>query len=188
MEFTGKFDSASKDYVSGKMKIVFSVDYDGQVINHLEGIKDVPLDVTVGRHRKKRSIDANSYYWVLISKISEVIGASKPFIHNMQPRKYGQVEMFDGQIAYTMLPDTEDTRNRIDEMDECHFAPTSMTRTGKDGVTYRAYKLMKGSHLYDSKEMSALINGTVSDAKELGIETLPPDELERMVNSWHPKS
>ena len=96
--------------------------------------------------------------------------------------------MFDGQIAYTMLPDTDDTRMRIDEMEECHFAPTSMTRTGKDGVTYRAYKLMKGSHLYDSKEMSALINGTVSDAKELGIETLPPDELERMVNSWHPKS
>ena len=36
---------------------------------------------------------------------------------------------------------------------------------------------MRGSHTYDSKEMSRLIDGTVSEAKELGIETMPLDEL-----------
>jgi hypothetical protein len=43
---------------------------------------------------------------------------------------------------------------------------------------------MKPSHLYDSKEMNALIAGTVDEAKELGIEVLTPDELERMEMKW----
>ena len=109
-------------------------------------------------------------------------------MHNHLLRKYGQTEIFDGKIAYIMLPDTKDTEKRIDEMEECHFAPTSQTKRGKDDITNRAYRLLKGSHTYDTKEMSELIDGTVSEAKELGIETLPPDELERMVNAWHPKS
>jgi hypothetical protein len=43
---------------------------------------------------------------------------------------------------------------------------------------------MRGSHTYDSREMSRLIDGTVSEAKELGIETLSPAELERMKQQW----
>jgi hypothetical protein len=32
--------------------------------------------------------------------------------------------------------------------------------------------------------MSRLINGTVDEAKALNIETLPPDELARMMNRY----
>ena len=68
-------------------------------------------------------------------------------------------------------------------MREAHFAPTSQRKTGTDGMVYRAWKLLKPSHTYDSKEMSVLIDGIVSEAKDLGIETLPPSELERMMQS-----
>lgn len=37
-----------------------------------------------------------------------------------------------------------------------------------------------GSHTYNTKEMSRLIDGVVTRCKELDIETLPPDELKRM--------
>lgn len=43
---------------------------------------------------------------------------------------------------------------------------------------------MRGSHTYDTKEMSRLIDGTVEEAKELGIETLTPDQVERMKQAW----
>ena len=36
----------------------------------------------------------------------------------------------------------------------------------------------------DSKQMSELIDGTVSEADELGIETRTPDEIERMKALW----
>jgi hypothetical protein len=32
--------------------------------------------------------------------------------------------------------------------------------------------------------MSVLIDGTVSECKEQGIETLAPEELERLLKSW----
>jgi hypothetical protein len=43
---------------------------------------------------------------------------------------------------------------------------------------------MRGSHTYDTKEMARLIDGVVYEAKSIGIETLSPDELERMKSLW----
>ena len=53
-----------------------------------------------------------------------------------------------------------------------------------DGKAYRVYLLLRGSHTYNTEEMSILIDGTVQDAKEQGIETATPDELERMKQQW----
>jgi len=44
--------------------------------------------------------------------------------------------------------------------------------------------MLKGSSAYDTQEMSVLIEGLVSECKELGIETLPPDEIKRMLMTY----
>lgn len=49
---------------------------------------------------------------------------------------------------------------------------------------YRVYLLLRGSHTYNTQEMSRLIDGTIQDAKEQGIETATPDELRRMKEQW----
>ena len=41
-----------------------------------------------------------------------------------------------------------------------------------------------GSSKFDSKEMSRVIDGLVQDCKEQGIDTMPPDELERLIGEW----
>ena len=41
-----------------------------------------------------------------------------------------------------------------------------------------------GSSGYDSAKMSRLIDGMIEDAKDLGIETLPAGEIERMKQEW----
>ena len=46
------------------------------------------------------------------------------------------------------------------------------------------YRIYRGSHTYDTKEMSLLIDGTVMEAKELGIETMTPAELAEMKARW----
>ena len=48
------------------------------------------------------------------------------------------------------------------------------------------YLLLKGSSEYDSQEMSQFIDGIILDCKDLGIETLPPEELARMMAAWNP--
>lgn len=66
-----------------------------------------------------------------------------------------------------------------------HVMPTSKVRDGKYGTNYRTYAIIKGSHEYDTKEMSVLIDALVEDCKDQGIETLSTDQLERIKAAWH---
>ena len=58
---------------------------------------------------------------------------------------------------------------------------TTVTLQGKK---FTHYKIFKGSSEYDTREMAILIDGIVSEAKEMGIETLPPDEVEKIKSMW----
>lgn len=86
-----------------------------------------------------------------------------------------------------VLPDTESAQKAIDEAQSYHLKPTSQVKEGKGGVMYRTYMMLKGSSEYDTKEMSRLIDGLVSECKEMGIETMPPEELERMMAAYEKK-
>lgn len=52
---------------------------------------------------------------------------------------------------------------------------------------YRWFYQIKGSSEYNTKEMSHLIDGIVSECKEMKIETLPPWEVERMMTAYAKK-
>ncbi len=145
------------------------------------------LDVEIKRHREKRSLDANAYYWKLASEVADALHVSKPYIHNYLLRKYGQIEIIDGQGVYIVLPDTESAQKSVDESQTYHLKPTSQVKPGKGGAMYRTYMMLKGSSEYNTKEMSHLIDGLVSECKEMGIETIPPEELERMMAAYGKK-
>ena len=142
------------------------------------------LDVEIKKHRKKRSLDANSYYWVCLTKLAESLNVSKPYMHNYLLRRYGQIEMIGGQAVYIVIPDTEEAQKEVDEAELYHLKPTSQVKEGKGGAMYRTYMMLKGSSAYDTKEMSLLINGLVDECKVAGIETLSPKELERMMSAY----
>ena len=133
---------------------------------------------------KKRSLDANAYYWVLIAKLAEAMHISKPRAHNLMLRRYGQNLTIDGHGAYIRIPDTEKAEEMALEASEYHIRPTSQVVTGKDGVNYRTYIMLMGSRQYDTAEMSHLIDGLVDECKALEIETIPPDELARMMADY----
>ena len=99
-------------------------------------------------------------------------------------RRYGQNLTIDGHGAYIRIPDTEKAVEMALEASEYHIRPTSQVVTGKDGVNYRTYIMLMGSRQYDTAEMSHLIDGLVDECKALGIETIPPDELARMMADY----
>ena len=68
------------------------------------------------------------------------------------------------------------------ELESIHSIPVKYL----DDATF--YKIYRGSHTYDSYEMSKLIEGTVADAKEQGIDTKTPDEIRRMVSAWQSRA
>lgn len=172
---TGKLERVDGLLTGGYLISIYS-DYDP----HLSGIVGEDIVFGVKKYRKRRSLDANSYYWILVTKLAEAIRESKSRVHNKMLRQYGQRFLVDGKPVLAVLLDTEETEKQTLEDDAIHLKQTSEVKSGKDGKLYRTYVLMRGSHDYDSREMSILIDGIISECQEVGIETMTPDELERL--------
>ena len=109
-----------------------------------------------------------------------MIGNSKPAVKNILLAKYGQYATDENGIIHMIIRDDYD----VSEREDIHLSPTSNVKVLDDGKLYRVYRLMRGSHEYDTAEMAKLIDGTVSDAKELGIETMTPTQLKEMKERW----
>lgn len=135
------------------------------------------IEVEIKKFREKRSLNANAYFHVLVDKIAEVLESSHTEVHNKLIAEYGCI---DDDIKNLIIDDEIPWQ----KFETIHLRPTTATKVMDNGRLYRVYLVMRGSHTYDTKEMARLIDGTVSEAKELGIETMPPAELERMVSQW----
>lgn len=131
----------------------------------------------VDDYRRKRSRDANAYFHVLCHKIAEKLGVSLSHVKNEVMSEYGQI---DSDLPMVVFPDDIDWRENA----YLHLRPTPSTRLMQDGKLWRVYLVIRGSHTYNTKEMARLIDGVVQEAKGLEIETLPPAELERMMEMW----
>ena len=163
-----------KDTALRKYLITFEVDDVPQLFDRT---KDKELNIEIKEHREKRSLNANASCQVVVDKIAEIQGVSHSEIHNHLISEYG---FMDEDIKNIILDDNIPWQ----KLDNIHLRPTAITKVLDNGRLYRVYYVMRGSHTYDTKEMSRLIDGTVSEAKELGIETMTPNEIERMKQQW----
>ena len=127
------------------------------------------LSLEIKKYRQKRSIDANAYYWVLVTKLARVLETSNAEIHNILLSRYGFPEIIDGQLMRLSLPESEETEKRVKSAEEYHLKATTQVISGKDGKSYRTYILMRGSHGYNTEEMARLINGLITECKDAGF-------------------
>ena len=150
---------------------------------NLQGASLVRLDMTLKKHADKRSLDANAYYWKLLNELAKVLQTSNEELHNQLLDSYGTLaEDEDGNCIIHFLPETEDYLRYKHE----HYKPTGII-VEFEGVRYCKYYRIKGSSQYNTQEMSRLIDGLISECKECGIETLTPEELERMMVQYAKK-
>lgn len=129
---------------------------------------------------RKRSLDANAYFHVLVGKIADVVRESRVYIKNYLLSQYGQAEIVDGEML-TLKSKVEPHEMMLRE--DIHLSPIGY-EFDSWGTVWNIYRVMKPTHTYHSKEFSILLNHVVEDAKDLGIEVLPPAELERMMSAW----
>ena len=137
----------------------------------------VEYDITVKKRNERRSLSANNYHWLLCEQIAKALRTSKYQVHNQLMIDYG-ADWLDGTGEPIVVRMADD--NSYLKAETIHYRPTDMT----DDKGRRFYILLLPSHLMDTKQMSALIDGTISEAKELGIDTRTPDEIERMKQQW----
>ena len=137
--------------------------------------KGKQLAVEIKQYRKQRSLDSNSYCWVLISKIAEVIHASKDEVYIQMLTRYGQREP---QLLSVVEEGAEGiyraTKNHCVEVGESELK----------GKTFKHLAILIGSSEYDTKQMGILIDGIVSECKGMDIEVMSERELQSLKASW----
>lgn len=142
--------------------------------------KDKDIAIEIEEWSDKRSNRANNYFHELVGKIAKAMHASNTEIKNWLLAEYGQLDPDLGEVT---LEEKIDWRR----LDQIHLRPTTEYIIDGD-LVYRKYFVIRGSHTYNKKEMAHLIDGTVQEAKEMGIETMPPEELERLKAAWNGKA
>ena len=123
-------------------------------------------EAVIDKEKKKRSLQANAFAWELICKIAEKNNLSKEDVYLDMLRHYGQRV----EVAIKSDIDVKPYFKHYDKEGEGYMC----------GEHYIYYNVYRGSSEYTSNQMQKFISGVVQEAKNLGIETLPPDELEWM--------
>ena len=171
MECTGKFESITRDWLSGKWLITFSTNEN--ITGSIDKIKDKILRLVVKQYREKRSLDSNAYAWVLMQKIAEAVHSDKWSVYLEMLAKYSR--------AFTHVIVKPDVVPRFEAEWRTVRNLGEITVNGQTGIQLQLYF---GSSTFDTKEMSVFIDGLIEECRQLEIETLPPNEIERMKREW----
>ena len=137
----------------------------------LEQAKDKQFELK--EYKEKRSLNANNYYWQLVTELGNVLKMDKEDLHFLLLQKYGQSEMI------SVVADV-DMKNYLK-----YYAEAG--ESNLNGKTFKHYKVYKGSSEMDKKEMSILINGLVEECHIQGIETKTPAEINSLLERWDNK-
>lgn len=164
-----------------KMEIVLTTTRSIQTIQEITKLKEIvekgkELNVEIKQYRKKRSLDANSYCWILSQKIAEVIGNTKEFVYKQAIKQVGQFEI---------VPIRDEAVARWIEAWESKglgWQSEIMRDSKLEGYTNTINYF--GSSIYNTKEMSLLLEEIVTQAKELGIDTMTESEKKVLLESW----
>ena len=174
---TGEIKDISIDYLTNKPQIILTLNERESLLS-LEKLKGDKLSVEIKKWRKKRSLDANSYCWVLCDRIAKEL-SKESIVTKEQVYKdaISQVGTFEPMIIEEKAYDNV---KRIWEKQGLGFIVQEVTRKDKCVKVHCYY----GSSTYDTKEMSLLIQIIVDLAKSLDIETKPKEEIESLLRSW----
>lgn len=134
---------------------------------------DTEVDIDIKEHKERRSLNANAYFHKLCDELRQKLRISFAACKNQLITSYGQIE-YIGEVPATIKTNIEPEKMR--EQETLHCMPISVT--DDEGVFW--YRVYRGTHTYDTKEMSILIDGTIAECKEQGIETMTPNEPERL--------
>jgi hypothetical protein len=145
-----------------------------KLIETLDESKEYTIEVK--EKKKKRSLDANAYFWTLADKLSEKLNKPKTDIYREYIKEIGGVS---------------DTLCMLDKA-----VDKFCERWASMGIGYQTDRIeskLEGctnviayydSSTYDTAQMSRLIDMAVQDCKQFGIPTYDREELDRLVQEW----
>lgn len=178
MQSMGNVQSIQREFMSDK--VLITVKLDRVSTEELQKFKsEERYQITIEKPKKKRSLSANAYFHVLVGEIAEALTISKAYAKNQMICKYGQPELIQEE---PLIYKTNAPWEYMREQEFIHSIPAKYAEEKGKQVVF--YKLYRGSHTYNQEEMRLLIEGTVADAKDLGIDTESKTGINKMLEEW----
>lgn len=183
MEFNGRIVSAVEN-ANGEWVVSIAT----RSVFGIEKLLNADLDVTIKKHRNKRSLKANAYYQELLTQLADTLTLSgiptkKDELHAQMVCSYGQPLIgVDGNGVWMEI---QCDRPYITVLD--NYAIRRGARTvEKDGelVMMHRYQLFRGSSTYNSREFATLLEGLIAECKEQDIDTRTPAQVEEMIAAY----
>lgn len=129
----------------------------------VERYKDKELDITIVRHSKKRGLAANAMLWACLGEIAAAARTDNWSAYLYMLERYGKYSTV--LIKAEALPDLR----RV-------WRETRVVGEREDGMV--EVLCFYGSSTYTTEEFSRLLDGVVSDMKELGLTPPPSREMQ----------
>lgn len=160
----------------GKQRITVETEDDFR--SEWDELHDSDVRIEITKYRQARSLDANAYFHVLVNKIAHAAQSSDDDVKRELVVKYGTIARdSDGGPVAAKLPASVDV--------SAFYPYTRCYKTEEEGgKSFKCYLFYKRTRELDSAEMAHLIDGTIYEAKELGIETMTPDQIALLEASW----
>lgn len=172
MEFAGSIKNIAENFLTGETEVTFSTTEKVGVLAELQAMIGKNLRIKAANYRKRRSLDANGYMWTLLGEMAAVLKTDKWAVYLLMLKRYGKYTYI--VVKPNAVEAVKAQWREVEEVGEIEI-------NGQTGVQLLTYF---GSSTYDTKEMAVLIDGIVSECKELNIETMTPDELAQMKAAW----
>lgn len=170
------FKGRLKDHIiklGGKVVLMLDTDLSAE---YLDELKDKELKVQVSVWRQDRSLNANNYCWKLLDEIAQRTHSTKEEVYQEIISKVG---------VFEILPiRNEAVDNFVEKWQSrglgwvCNIMRDSKIPNYTNVIAYY------GSSVYNTKEMSRLIDEVVQEAQALGVQTKTPQELAELKNLW----
>lgn len=162
---------------TGKLIIDIPPDQRGGVMRWLRSKKDRLYDLTIKEHRKKRSLDANAYFWELVGQLADALRITPKEIYRQAIQNIGG--------NYEIIPIKAEAADKFKEAWEKNGLGWPCVDIGASKIPgYRNLKAYYGSSTYDTRQMSLLIDHIVQDCKAVGIDTRSKEELDSLLSAW----
>lgn len=181
MHTVGTYLGAQKS-LEGDLVISFAIDEDPSDLEKLAKLEDQEVVLDVVKFYEKRSLNANAYFWKLCDLIAKKLGSDKDTIYLMMLKNAGAFDTYELPL---------EAANQIKRLyrysEEDYRFERYMWNADEDQgrtIDFTCIRCYRGSHEYDKKQMSDLINYTVNEAHDLGIDTWTKEEIKNLIERW----
>lgn len=130
------------------------------------------LDIKVVKHRKKRSLDANALLWACLGDLASALREDKWQVYLEMLKRYGRYTYIC--VKPGVVDAVKAQWRECEEIGEIDI-------NGAKAIQLLCYF---GSSTYDTKEFSVLLDGVISEMKEIGLAPPPSKHVKEALEQW----